>query len=209
MTVVHLPADVATAYTETKSKIQQRLRDFAAVPKSSWFYEFCFCLCTPQSKAEHAMIVVEGLTSRDFLTSEFDPVYLLADKRHYIRFHNVKARRLLALRRQWPTLVQAMDRLDNARQLRELLVDSVDGFGLKEASHVLRNIGYRDLAILDRHILRMLLYCGVLQECHKVSTQSGYLQVETLALDYSKNVGIPLDELDLLFWFMNTGKILK
>ena len=31
----------------------------------------------------------------------------------------------------------------------------------KEASHFLRNIGYRDLAILDRHILRNLKKHGV------------------------------------------------
>lgn len=204
-----LPDDVALAYSETKQRIKLRLRDFAAVPKSAWFYEFCFCICTPQSKAESALMVVDRLASLDFLHEEFDPTYLLEDKAHYIRFHNVKASRLLALRRQWPMLLKSIEKIKNPLELRQYLVQEVDGYGLKEASHVLRNVGYKDLAILDRHILRMLFRCGVIDECQKVSTQSSYLQVEKLALDYSKNVGISLDELDLLFWFMNTGKILK
>jgi N-glycosylase/DNA lyase len=206
---VRLPDDVAMAYQTNREAIVQRLTEFSEVPREQWFYEFCFCLCTPQSKAEHAMIAVEHLAEARFFEVGSDPTYVLANKDAYIRFHNVKSRRLLALRDQWPELMRDMALLHDARELRDLLVQRVNGYGLKEASHVLRNIGFRDLAILDRHILRMLAYCRVIDDCQKLSTRTDYLEVERLAIRYATDVGISLDELDLLFWFMNTGKILK
>lgn len=204
-----LPADVDSVYQRIKPAIQQRLLEFQHVPKEEWFYEFCFCLCTPQSRAEHAMVVVDILKQTAFFERGYDPTYVLANNAHYIRFHNMKARRILNLREQWGDLYSAINRESDPIELRNLLVRRVRGYGLKEASHVLRNIGFRNLAILDRHILRMLKYCGVVEKRQGISTPVEYMFVEQQALNYANDVRIPLDELDLLFWYINTGKILK
>jgi len=42
-------------------------------------------------------------------------------------------------------------------KLRDILVRNIEGYGLKEASHFLRNIGLLNVSIIDRHILRFLL----------------------------------------------------
>ena len=81
--------------------------------------------------------------------------------------------------------------------------------GWKEASHFLRNIGNRDLAILDRHILKNLVRTGALERLPKSLTPKTYLAIEEKFAAFSKRVNIPMDELDLLFWSMETGEILK
>jgi len=53
---------------------------------------------------------------------------------------------------------------NNPEATREFLVKEVKGVGYKESSHYLRNIGYRNLAILDRHILNNLKNLNVIKE---------------------------------------------
>jgi thermostable 8-oxoguanine DNA glycosylase len=49
-----------------KPKIKQRLSDFKNVKKQNYFYELCYCLCTPQSQAENALVVQKKLEDSDF-----------------------------------------------------------------------------------------------------------------------------------------------
>jgi len=88
-------------------------------------------------------------------------------------------------------------------------VKNVLGMGYKESSHFLRNIGKRDLAIIDRHILKGLLRCGVLKSLPKTLSRKTYLEIEKQFQKFSEEINIPMDELDLLFWSMVTGEILK
>ncbi len=87
----------------------------------------------------------------------------------------------------------------------------VGGFGgvCLHNSHFLRNIGYRNLAILDRHILKNLVHHGVLLELPKTLTPKKYLDIEQLFQQFAKNIQIPMDALDLLFWSNETGEIFK
>jgi len=81
---------------------------------------------------------------------------------------------------------------------------------MKEATHFLRNIGLgKDLAILDRHILKNLNYYGVINELPKTLTKKKYLEIEDKMKKFSEEIKIPIDELDLLFWSEETGKIFK
>ena len=98
----------------------------------------------------------------------------------------------------------------NDMDVREEIVKNVKGLGYKEASHFLRNIGLgKDLAILDRHILRRLKSCGVLEEVPKSLTPKRYLEIEEKMRRFFKQVEIPLDHLDLLFFSMATGKPIR
>lgn len=207
----HLPDDLAESYLAKRDAIRQRLADFAAVPQSEWFYETAYCLLTPQSKAVHADQVIHLLKDRDFLHLPFDPVQILREPVHYIRFHRVKSDRLLRLQEQWPmieTIISAA-KARNSREGRDELSALVNGMGLKEASHVLRNIGCRGLAIIDRHLLRCLVACSVIPEQVHIGSPRQYHAVENLFDHFSQKVGIDMDELDLLFWSDITGLILK
>jgi N-glycosylase/DNA lyase len=86
---------------------------------------------------------------------------------------------------------------------------SVRGLGYKEASHFLRNVGYRGYAILDKHILTRLAEFGVIESPKPPSTKSGYIRAEEKMRRFAQDVEIDFDELDLLLWFTRTGEILK
>ena len=85
----------------------------------------------------------------------------------------------------------------------------VRGLGYKEASHFLRNIGYRGYAILDKHILARLNEFGVIESPKPPSTKKRYIGLEEKMKLFAESVGIDFDELDLLLWYSKTGEILK
>ncbi len=85
----------------------------------------------------------------------------------------------------------------------------IKGLGYKEASHFLRNVGYRGYAILDKHILRSLAELGVIDSPQPPSTRAKYLAVEERLRGFARDLHINFDELDLVLWSMKTGEILK
>lgn len=205
-----LPVDIAALYDARRDEIRRRLTDFAAVPPSQWFYECCFCILTPQSSAVHADAVVRELHDMAFFESGQDVEHVLRNPATYIRFHRTKHTRLHLLRDQWDTVRRLLEQPGlPSIERRTMLSDLVNGYGLKEASHAMRNIGFRGVAILDRHLLRLLVQCDVYPEIPSVSSRSAYLQVEQAFIRYAQQVGIDMDELDLLFWCAMTGHILK
>lgn len=207
-----LPEHLFEAYQRLAPAIRQRLDDFRQVPVGRYFYECCFCLCTPQSRALSADAVVGQLAAMDFLeqgASVERVAALLRQPEHYIRFHTTKAARICRLRETWPTVQSILVNTEPPRSKRAALIAAVDGYGLKEASHLLRNIGVRDLAIIDRHFLRNLVGVGLYETIPAVAGRRAYLAVEDTVLRYAADVGIPLDELDLLFWSAVTGHIFK
>jgi N-glycosylase/DNA lyase len=85
----------------------------------------------------------------------------------------------------------------------------IKGLGYKEASHFLRNVGFRGYAILDKHILRSLAELGVTDSPRPPATRARYLAVEETMRRFAREVRIDFDELDLVLWSMKTGEILK
>jgi N-glycosylase/DNA lyase len=85
----------------------------------------------------------------------------------------------------------------------------IKGLGYKEASHYLRNIGFRGYAILDKHILRSLAELGVIESPSPPTTRARYLVIEEALRGFATHLAIDFDELDLTLWSMKTGEILK
>ena len=203
------PDDLSEYYKKKKEDIKKRLEDFRNVPAGNYFYELCFCILTPQSKAINALKVENILRDRNFFDNPFDVTNILRNPDNYIRFHNQKAKRLMLAREQFPEIEKLLESDLSGYDKRLWLVRNVNGFGMKESSHFLRNIGYKNLAILDRHILNHLVIFKIFKEIPKVTSINQYLDVERKFIDFSVNTGIPMDELDLLFWSYETGEILK
>ena len=197
-------------YLDRRNAIQSRLMDFSRITPSNYFYELVYCLMTPQSSAVNADRAVAVLRSRNFLETGFDPESILRAKEHYIRFHRNKAKYLLTVRETMDQILQSLSTRSSGAELRQWLVDNVKGLGYKEATHFLRNIGRsEELAILDRHILRNLRRYGAIGRIPESLTKKRYLSIERRFKKFSDLIGIPLDELDLLFWSMETGEIRK
>ena len=203
-------AQLKTRHRDLRQAIRARLGDFARVNPDAYFYELAYCLLTPQSRADHAEAVVDRLREGRFAETGFDPEPLLRHKSHYIRFHRTKARHLLRMRAEFPPILQHLLNGSEARELREWLVGNVKGLGQKEATHFLRNVGRNEgLAILDRHILRNLKRYGVIRTLPPNLSKKTYLSIERRFQRFAEEIRIPLDELDLLFWSMETGEIRK
>ena len=83
------------------------------------------------------------------------------------------------------------------------------GFGLKEASHFLRNTGHDNCAILDRHIIRLMHEHALIPALPKTITERNYLRIESALDDFAREAGMNHSLLDLYLWYMKTGKVLK
>ena len=85
----------------------------------------------------------------------------------------------------------------------------IKGLGYKEASHYLRNIGFKGYAILDKHVLNCLAELKIIDDPKPPNTRSRYLMVEEKLKQLTEMTHIDFDELDLVLWSMKTGVILK
>ncbi|MEE9225069.1 MAG: N-glycosylase/DNA lyase [Bacteroidota bacterium] len=201
--------ELHTLHAERQEVIRARLEEFSRVPPSEYFYELAYCLLTPQSSAMNCDRVVRFLRDCDFYRAEIDPEPLLHQGPVYVRFHKTKAQRLIELKKLFPLVLAALANSYDSRALREWLVLNVKGLGYKESTHFLRNIGHRGLAILDRHILRNLKRYGVIRRIPHTLSRRQYNQIERKFMNFADAVGIPMDELDLLIWSMETGEVFK
>ena len=191
--------NLLSTYNQKKQEIKSRLTDFKNLPAEKQFEEFQFCLLTPQSNAQRCWQAVEFITKLKNPTHE-QVLEILSKK---TRFHNTKAKRILNAKETWKK-IQPLFTQKNTVELRNQISKEVNGYGLKEASHFLRNIGLSNnqIAILDRHILRNL-------KVEKIKSQKHYLEVEQQFLNHAKSINILPDELDLLWWSQENGEIFK
>ncbi|MFA6079593.1 MAG: N-glycosylase/DNA lyase [Candidatus Omnitrophota bacterium] len=204
-------------YKLNKGKIKGRLDDFKDLHKGKdedIFRELAFCILTPQSKAVSCDKAIRQLKEKGLLLKGRSGE-IGANLKGMARFHNKKAVYLVKARDLFTAggRIDVKSRIDplNARATREWLVENIKGFGYKEASHFLRNIGLgKDLAILDRHIIKNLVrYNAIDKVPPSIGSRKIYLEIEDKARKFCRAVKIPLGELDLLFWSIETGYIFK
>ena len=190
-----------------KKQVDTRLKEFKALGKKDskqWFSELCFCILTANSKAETAMNIQKQLTAYGFCTLRYNDLRG-AIKKNKHRFHNNKAKFILAAR-QFTDIKDIITGLVSGQgesSAREWLVKNIKGLGYKESSHFLRNVGYFNFAILDRHILALM------NEDKKALNKEKYLKIEAKFKQLASKLGMAPAELDLYMWYMKTGKVLK
>ena len=204
-------------YGKRKRQIRERLLEFEEVwkePDERIFEELAFCFCTPQSNAKSCFAAV-NLLARSGMLMRGGREAISRQLRGRVRFPNNKALYILEARELFTDRsgrLRIKERLHhrNPVAVREWLVRNIRGLGYKEAGHFLRNIGMGDnIAILDRHILRNMVRYGVIRDVPKSLTRKRYLELEEELRKFSRRIGIPMAELDLLFWSMETGEIFK
>ena len=201
--------NLLSAYRAKRNEIKKRLAEFRQMQKKGQgriFAELCFCLCTPQSKAINCDKAIRRLKNAGLLFKGRD-TDIAACLKGLVRFHNNKAGYIVRARE---ALKDKIDFSHSPKTLRGWLVKNVKGLGLKEASHFLRNIGLGNgLAIIDRHVLANLKKYGAIKSVPPHISDKKYMEIEETMRRFSKKTGIPLAELDLLFWSNQTGHIFK
>lgn len=197
--------ELKKAYEEKKLEIKSRLQEFKQLPESKRFNEFVFCALTPQSNAQKCWQAVEQISQ----LNRFNKDSIRQILKSKTRFHNNKTIYILENKELWHSLKDTLKNPD-VKELRNALANNVKGYGLKEASHFLRNIGKSDnqIAILDRHILKNLKGFSLVKEA-RIKSRKDYLEKEQKYLNFANQVKIPADELDLFWWSQENGEIFK
>jgi N-glycosylase/DNA lyase len=218
-------------YDEKRSIISSRLSEFAALREASderWLSELAFCILVADGNARTGVKVQKDLVSSGMLyTGNYGGILRIVRP---VRYNTSKAKYILhdrdALTFEGKLLLRSKLLKEwelsdgNARKVRDRIAgDKVHflGLGMKEASHFLRNIGYgADLAILDVHILNLMMEYGVLPKrfcdgaCIKrPSSMSAYHEVEDVFVSWAEDLDIPPSHLDLALWSLRTGEVLK
>jgi len=176
------------------------------------FYEGCYCLCAAQNPAVRTARAVEWLRGIDAYGRLGRPgapprAEIAAGIRGLVRFHNVKSGWIALLRGQIAGLRARLAGAGGGEgaSLRDRLIREVKGFGPKEASHFLRNVGFRGLAILDVHVLRRLSELGLVEWPYAPLTPLAYRDAERGMYRYAEALGATVDELDVLWWSRGSG----
>ncbi len=201
-----------TEKSQINNIINRRLKEFSSFKNKKneeWFSELCFCLLTANSRAKTAINIQKELGFEGFFTKKKQEL-VKTIKRNKHRFHNTKAGFIVEARKfvDVKDTVNQIINKEGEAAAREWLVKNVKGLGYKEASHFLRNVGYTNLAILDRHIINLMHENGYIQEKTKLNKKK-YLETEEKFNSIAKSLGMSPAKLDLHMWYLKTGKVLK
>jgi N-glycosylase/DNA lyase len=192
------------------NKVNTEFRRLSNMSNKRLFAELSFCLLTPQSNAKVCWRAIEILMKNNLLYEG-----TVEEIKHFltgVRFHNNKANYIVLAREKLipNSRLKRLIRELPPLELREYLVKNIKGLGWKEASHFLRNIGRgKDVAILDRHILRKMRDLNIINQIPDRISKKSYLEMEEKLKAFSGKIKISMDQLDLLLWYSAKGEIFK
>jgi N-glycosylase/DNA lyase len=205
------------AHRARRAEIRARLAEFAAVQAAAadarLWEELVFCIFTAGASARMGLRSVEAVRPLLADGAHADLARALTGVHRYPRARAgyivvtrdfLRADCGLRLRARLDGFTDPLARRDWLARTR-----GIKGLGYKEASHFLRNVGYRGYAILDKHILRSLYELGVIATPDPPTTRARYLATEAALRRFAHTARIDFDELDLVLWSMKTGEILK
>ncbi len=209
--------NIIAAHRKRRGEIRMRLREFAAIGRRAsntvLFEEMVFCFFTGGCSARMGLNSLEAI--RPILMTAEQPEMANALAGHH-RYPNARSKYVVTsrdfLREQYGFELRKKLRSFECRfERRDWLVRErgIKGLGYKEASHYLRNIGFKGYAILDKHVLNCLAELKIIDEPKPPNTRTRYLRVELELQHLCNMTGIDFDELDLVLWSMKTGVILK
>ncbi len=195
--------------SEVREIVTNRINEFKEQGKKSIeniFKELCFCITTANCSAERCIELQQNIGDGFLTLSETElPEKMKVEK---YRFPNVRSKFIIEAREKMNQIEDIMKSESNGRKLREWIVKNIKGIGYKEASHFLRNIGYKEFAIVDFHIADLLAKYNIAEKPKRM-TKTKYLEIEEILKIIGNKANLNMAELDLYLWYLETGKILK
>jgi len=210
---------IRATHKARRKQIRARLREFGEVWQTGsdarLWEELVYCIFTAGASAQMGLRSIEAV--RPLLkTGAPEAMTRSLVKARAHRYPNARPAYVVTTRDylQQTFSMRLRDRLKGFRdpqERRDWLAKEprVKGVGYKEASHFLRNVGFKGYGILDKHILRCLFELGVIESPKPPATRQRYLETEERMQQFAEHVQIDFDELDLVLWSMKTGEILK
>lgn len=195
--------------SEVKRIVKKRVEEFKKLGSKSSkeiFKELCFCILTANFNAKKS-IEIQKRIDNGFLTLPESKLYEKLRKLGY-RYPTIRAKYIVEARKYRRSIKKIIQSFTDKGELREWLVKNIKGIGYKEASHFLRNVGYMNFAIIDFHIVDLLVKNGIIKK-PKIMNRKEYLEIERLLKSIADELSITLGELDLYLWYMETGEVLK
>lgn len=208
---------IKQAYADRREEIRRRLDEFTAIGQNgtdlNFFEEMVFCFFTGGCSARMGLHSLEAVKPI-LLDGNVEAITNALLGVH--RYPNARAKYVVAsrefLREHYGfELRRKLQSFDCGLERRDWLVreKGIKGLGYKEASHYLRNIGFKGYAILDKHVLNCLAELKIIDDPKPPNTRLKYLTVEGKLKQLTDLTQIDFDELDLVLWSMKTGVILK
>ncbi len=194
-----------------KQVVDSRMKEFSEMgqkPDEELFKELCFCLMTANFSATGGIKIQNAIGDKFASMPEEELAKQLAILRH--RFPNMRAKFIVEARKHKDNIRKILDSFSSDSERRKWFMENVKGLGFKEASHFLRNIGFKNVAIIDFHIVDLLAREGLIEKPkNKSLTPKKYLEIENVLKKIAEKTNTNLGELDLYLWYEETGKILK
>lgn len=209
--------NIVAEHRKRRREIKTRLREFAEIGRNgtdlNLLEEMVFCFFTGGCSAKMGLSSLEAV--KPILLTADQPMLARALVGHH-RYPNARSKyvatsRDFLINEYGLELRKKLESYECKLERRDWLVKEkgIKGLGYKEASHYLRNIGYKGYAILDKHVLNCLAELKIIDEPKPPNTRTKYLSVEEKLKQLCNETGIDFDELDLVLWSMKTGVILK
>ena len=206
--------ELRAEYFRRKDSIKAQLDEFQKIRAGGddrrIFGELVFCILTSAVgprvglKSLDAVrgVLTEG--SEEEIYARLEGVHKYPEKAAYIAHTRDYLKNEYNLK-----LGKLIDSFTDPLERREFfaLNKNIKGLGFTQASHFLRNAGFKGYAILDRNVVRMLYDLGVTDSPKPPSSKKKYLEIESRMKELAEEIGIEIDELDMLLWSMRTGRI--
>jgi len=197
--------------SDVKHIVDSRIKEFSSVGSANslrWFEELAFCILAANFSARGAIKCIEKLKEENLILNGSTEDVSLSLLKCGHRFPYARAKYIVSGRKWAQKLKEKILSFNNVSSAREWLVKNFSGVGWKVASHFLRNVGFLNVAIIDRHILN-IMHKYKLTNFTTPLNKRKYLHCEKILKNIANKIGISLGELDLYLWYLETGEILK
>lgn len=202
-----------------ENEIRGRIEEFRHIgtlgSNEDIFFELVYCMLAAGTSAELAFKVHNILRKDDFIISANQKQIIQKLKTCY-RFYNLRGEYIYQTREyfrknfnfDFKKIIKDNYSLEGRRDF--FAEDkNIIGIGMKVASHFLRNIGFMEYAILDKHVIQIMKEFNLISDKFKISNKMKYIECELVLRELGEYVNLTMGELDFVLWYYKTGKIIK
>lgn len=214
--------EVIQHYRQNQEEIESRLEEFENLREASdrrLFQELSFVIFSSQSSAENAWNSADEIGEEGLLDYSEDRIADILYQND-VQYEENKASYIVENRDKLsqPTLSDPTRSLklrnkinsDGLEGSREWLAENIKGLSWKGASHFLRNVGYgNSFAILSQHTVTVLSELDVIKAIDPPKNEEQYMEMEEKVQEFSREIEIDIQALDLVLWSMKTEEVFK